>query len=62
MTPQERKDKALLHKQITDAICDNAENDNIYLKRMMWAFEIISNMIVNCSNDLTFKEEEEMEE
>ena len=57
MTAEERKEKSLMHKALTDIITDNANTDNDYLRRVMFAFEIISNMVVQCAPDLCFKEE-----
>lgn len=44
MTAQDRKEKAMLHKELIN-ILTNCKNDETYLKRLIWANEIINSAI-----------------
>ena len=44
MTMQDRKEKACLHKELID-ILTNCSDDKIFLKRLIFAQEIITNAI-----------------
>lgn len=64
---EKRKEKALLHKNLTDILTD-CPTDKEYWQRLMWALEIISNAVVRFGNTVTveelpeFEDEEENEE
>ena len=50
MTITDRKEKAILHKQLIDLLTD-CKDDHQYLKRLIWANEIISNAIDDFTNE-----------
>ena len=50
MTVQDRKEKAILHKELVDLLT-NCPNDMAFLKRLIFAQEIIANEIKQFSND-----------
>lgn len=50
MTTQDRKEKAYLHKALIDILTD-CPNDKIFLKRLIFAQEIISNEIEQFTNE-----------
>lgn len=45
MTAQDRKEKAYLHKELIDILTNCPEDDMAYLKRLIFAQEIIENEI-----------------
>lgn len=50
MTKEDRRAKAILHKELTDLLT-NCRNDTEFLKRLLWATEIIENDISQFSNE-----------
>lgn len=50
MTINDRKEKALLHKELIDLLT-NCPDDMAYLKRLIFAQEIITNAIEEFSNE-----------
>lgn len=50
MTITDRKEKAILHKQLIDLLT-TCKDDNQFLKRLIWANEIINNAIADFSNE-----------
>ena len=64
---EKRKEKALLHKNLTDILTD-CPTDKEYWQRLMWALEIISNEVIRFGQTVTveelpdFEDEEEEEE
>lgn len=50
MTVNDRKEKAYLHKALIDLLTD-CPNDMAYLKRLIFAQEIITNAIEDFSNE-----------
>lgn len=50
MKVQDRKEKAYIHKALIDILTD-CPNDLIYLKRLIFAQEIISNAIEDFSDE-----------
>ena len=50
MTIQDRKEKALLHKELIDLLT-NCPNDMAFLKRLIFAQEIITNAIEEFTNE-----------
>lgn len=46
MTKEERKEKAILHKELVDLLT-NAPDDDAYYKRLIWANQIIANILSN---------------
>lgn len=51
-----RKEKAILHKELTDILTD-CKNDQAYFQRLLWAQEIIT----RCLMDFLDDEDEELE-
>ena len=56
MRAELRKEKAILHKELTD-ILTNCKNDKDYFRRLLWAQE----MITRCLTDFLDEEDEELE-
>ena len=46
MTKEERKEKAKLHKDLIDLLTDTP-NDETYYRRLIWANQIIANILSN---------------
>ena len=46
MTKEERKEKAILHKQLVDLLTDTPDDDSFY-RRLVWANQIIANILSN---------------
>lgn len=55
MTKEERKENAKLHKDLVDLLTDTP-NDKTYYRRLIWANQIIANIL---SNFQTMEEETE---
>jgi hypothetical protein len=51
-TPQQRKERAVLIKELSDIITD-CENDDDFFIRLLWANEWISNQLLTFENDET---------
>lgn len=47
MTKQQRAEKAKLHKDLVDLLVDEAPNDESYYTRLIWANQIIANILSN---------------
>ena len=50
MTSQDRKEQAALHKELIDVLT-NCGNDECFLKRLIWANEIINREIEKFTNE-----------
>ena len=50
MTVKDRKEKAFLHKALIDILCD-CPNDMAYLKRLIFAQEIITKAIEDFTDE-----------
>ena len=61
MTVEQRKEKALFHKELVDVLT-KCPSDTEYLQRLVWGLEIISNALSSFAPDLIVKESEEEEE
>jgi len=46
MTKEERQEKAELHKELVDLLT-NTQNDYTYYRRVVWANQIIANILSN---------------
>ena len=51
MTVEKRKEKAILHKELSD-ILTNCKNDRDFFQRLLWAQEIITRCLSDFSEDL----------
>ena len=56
MTAAQRKEKAYLHKQLTDLLTD-CNNDMDYLRRLMFAHDIISDELMCFTDEERFQVE-----
>ena len=55
MTWEQRAEQAKLHKDLVDLLVDEAPTDEAYYTRLIWANQIIANILSNWENR---KEEE----
>ena len=60
MTITDRKEKAILHKQLIDLLT-TCKNDHQFLKRLIWANEIIDNAITDFTDEEYMKTIVELE-